>query len=116
MYSIKLLFLLLLIFAALSCDKKEPEPPEPPQLTPMTTTGAETLSFLKDGEVWIADRDGFSPVSSISQSDKRFSVDSAVRLGPNQQENFILGFVLEDYEPKKYYDFERLFGGILSSC
>ena len=102
-------FLLLCISTLLcfsSCDKKEPEPPQPPQLTPMTTTGAETLSFLKDGEVWIADRRAFSPEARITTSGG-FAVSTSKKLGPNDKELFNLGIFLLDFEERTYYNITR---------
>ena len=87
-----------------SCSKKEPEPPEPPQLTPMTTTGAETLSFLKDGEVWIADKDALSPLATIALGSKQFSVNSSMKWPINQKEIFNWSFPLVDYSIRKYFE------------
>ena len=105
-YFLLLCISILLCFS--SCDKKEPEPPEPPQLTPMTTTGAETLSFLKDGEVWIADQNSFSPSSSISSSSSRqFSVSTDKKINANEREHFGWSFPLSSFEIRDYYEFDN---------
>ena len=69
----------------------------------MTTTGAETLSFLKDGEVWIADKDASSPIAIIRLASKQLVVETWQKLGINQKERFGFSFVVDDYEPRRYY-------------
>jgi len=101
-YITAIIYLTILSAIYSSCCKKEPEPPEPPQLTPMTTTGAETFSFLKDGEVWIADKDALSPVATIGLTSKILLVDTRKRWDVNQKEIFGFGFRLTEFQPRKY--------------